>query len=32
MDGGKKSVFASFFDWQEDRESVEKKKVFWGIL
>ena len=24
MEGGKKSVFASFFGWSEDREFVEK--------
>ena len=26
MEGGKKSVFASFFGWPEDREFVEKKR------
>ena len=28
----KKSVFASFFGWSEDREFVEEKNAFWGIL
>ena len=31
MEVVKKSVFASFFDWPEDREFVEKN-AFWGIL
>ena len=31
MEGGKKSVFASFFGCPEDREFVGKN-VFWGIL
>ena len=26
MEGGKKSVFASFFGWPEDREFVEKMR------
>ena len=31
MEGGKKSVSASFFGWPEARELVETN-AFWGIL
>ena len=27
MEGGEKSVFASFFGWSEDREFVEKMRL-----
>ena len=30
MEGGEKSVFASFFGWPEDREFVGN--AFWDIL
>ena len=31
MEGGEKSVFASYFGWPNDRKFLEKN-AFWGIL